>query len=107
MNNNARIAALEDRVSRLESLLQPKTRVSIVHDSSEAYEGPRGGIRLLMDKGFFNEKRPLGAVRAAFAENGYHYSRQSVHEALAFLSKPTGPLVALKEGGVKIYVNRK
>lgn len=69
--------------------------------------GATGGIRFLLRDGFFKEKRDLGQTRKGLGEHGYFYSRQAVHAALSGLSKVRGPLVALKEGRGKVYVERK
>jgi hypothetical protein len=71
------------------------------------YSGPTGGVRYLISNKFFKEKRDLAVVRGRLAQENYYYSRQAVHEALKALSKSSGPLVALKEGRHKTYVERK
>ena len=79
---------------------QPKVK-------TDDYSGPTGGVRYLVSDEFFKEKRDLATVRERLAREKYHYSRQAVHEALKALSKLSGPLVALKEGRHKTYVERK
>lgn len=69
--------------------------------------GATGGIRFLIRDGFFAGKKDLGEVRKGLGNQGYFYSRQTVHDALSRLSKPKGPLVTLKEGRGKVYVERK
>jgi len=71
------------------------------------FAGATGGVRLLLSKGYFKNKRDLPGVRKELSSNGYHYSSQAVHKALKSLSKVTGPLIALKEGGRYYYVERK
>lgn len=100
----------EDRIHELEKSI-------LTHDSGHKskkvsigenkYTGPTGGVRMLLDNGFFKIKRSLSDVRKNLSDNGYYYSRQAVHEALKILSGKTGPLVSLKEGKGKLYVERK
>lgn len=71
------------------------------------YSGPSGGIRLLLDKGFFENKKGFSSIREELKSNNYHYPRQSVNSALTRLSIKSGPLVVLRESGRKIYVERK
>jgi hypothetical protein len=87
--------------------IMPSLKISNEIFKKENYAGPTGGTRLILKEGFFKEKRGLADVRTQLSQNGYHYSRQAVHEALKVLSKSTGPLVALKEGKNKLYVERK
>lgn len=78
---------------------------SIVVDN---YSGPTGGVKFLVkEKKFFKTQKNLAAVRMELSNNDYHYSRQAIHESLKTLSKPSGPLVSLKQGKNKVYVERK
>ena len=98
----------ERRILILEG--KPKTPQEIKHKDAknEKYSGATGGIRYLISKKFFKEKHDLSTIRGKLSQEGYHYSRQAVHEALKTLSKTSGPLVALKEGKRKTYyVDRK
>jgi hypothetical protein len=70
-------------------------------------KGPTMGIRQLVSRGYFAERKKLSEVRSALAKNGYHYSVQAVDIALRRLGKRNGPLVLLKEAGRNLYVNRK
>lgn len=101
-----RIEQLEARVAALEGRHE-SGKNSQLNPAKKTYAGPRGGVRLLINQDFFITKRRLGEVREQLVDNGYHYARQSVHEALTALAKPNGPLVALKDGAGKAYVNRK
>lgn len=103
------IINLIKRVEKLEATVFASSTKKFVSRSKKElnYEGPTGGIKILIDKGFFNTKRTLAEIRAKMAENSYHYSIQAAQTALNRLSKLTGPIVALKEGGKKAYVKRK
>ncbi len=98
------------RILTLEKGLARKTLNKAIKDfgvASTDYSGPTGGVRYLISMEFFKEKRDLASVREQLSREDYHYSRQAIHEALKVLSKSTGPLVALKEGKRKSYVERK
>lgn len=71
------------------------------------HKGATGGIRLLIDEGFFNKKRFFGDICDALATRGYHYSKQAFQEALTRLSTKKKVLVALDEKGKKVYAIRK
>ena len=72
------------------------------------YTGATGGIRLLADESFFDQKRQFNEVRKALEDKEYHYSKQAVQAALNNLSTFKGNvLVALNEKGRKLYAKRK
>lgn len=107
--NQGDLQRIMQRLERLEAAVfgnsaAPKKGVLV---DSKGYSGLPGGIRLLVDEGFFDSPQALNPVRNALASRGYHYSRQAVHNSLARLVKQTGPLVALKKGPVKTYAKRK
>jgi len=100
----------EKRIFTLEgsSAMKASGKVTKISNTERVdYSGPTGGTKYLISKGFFKEKRDLASVREQLSQDGYHYSRQAAHEALKILSKSAGPLVALKEGKRKTYVERK
>jgi len=101
------IKALEARVARLEDAVFVKKAKPSLVKKSESYSGATGGVRFLIAKEFFKEKRKLGDVWDALTKNGYHWSRQAVDMALKGLSSRRGPLVLLKEGGHNVFVRRK
>lgn len=102
-----RLRVLEERVLVLERQTRGNISTRRVVEEKDKYTGPTGGIKFLIDKGFFKEKRGLSTVRKKLQENGYNYSRQSINAALGRLSKQSGQLVALKEGKLKEYAERK
>lgn len=107
MNQEKLLTTLEQRIVRLEKAVFGGGRKSPQAKPAKDFSGATGGIRFLISKGVFKKKHGLSAVRAALSDNGYHYSRQAVHVALNNLSTHGGPLVSLKEGGHKVYVERK
>lgn len=104
---NTTIDSIEQRLKRLEAAVFGKREMKQVGGRKPDYSGATGGVRFLISKGHFKKKLGLGEVIAALAEHEYHYSKQAVHEALNRLAGKGGLLVALKEGGKKIYVKRK
>lgn len=99
---------IKDIINRLEKLervvfSEGKKRVSV---KKEKFVGPTGGMRLLVSKSFFKTKRSLSEVKNKLAEEGYYYSLQAVQNALNRLSAGD-LLVALRENGKKVYVERK
>jgi hypothetical protein len=111
--DNKILKKIDERLSRLEEAIfarGPKSRSKLDqsgHSKPSHFKGATGGVRLLISKNFFGQKKPLAGVRAALAENGYHYSLQAVDVALRRQASRTGPLTVLKEHGKNFYVNRK
>lgn len=73
----------------------------------DSFSGPTGGLRFLISKNYFTKKRSLAEVKKEMEKNSYIYSDQAVQMALGRNSKVGGPLVSLKDGGKKAYVERK
>jgi hypothetical protein len=105
--NKKEIINMAKRIEKLEAAVFGLGLKRVVTLKKNNYKGPTGGIKFLIDKGFLNNKQPLAGIRAKLSENGYHYSIQAAQTALNRLSKLGGPIVALKEGGKKLYVKRK
>ena len=102
---------LKDIVARLQKLERAVFRSgqkSPAVKSAGAYGGATGGLRLLIDRGYFVKKRAFGEIRKALEAKGYHYSPQAVQTPLNTLSSSaSGPLVAFAEKGRKMYARRK
>ena len=102
---------IEERLAKLESAVFGPDSKSIarlrVRSKMPGFSGATGGIRFLISKGVFKKKQGLAEVKTALSDNGYHYSRQAVHVALNNLTAKGAPLVTLREGGRKVYVERK
>lgn len=99
------------RLTRLEEYVFGTGNKEILKKKSKStkseFSGPTGGLRLLFSQDFFKEKRDFSEVRAELEKQGYHYSPQAVDVGLRRLSKLNGPLVVVKQGGKKIYRERK
>jgi hypothetical protein len=104
---NAFMKSTEQRLLRLETaVFGPKEKLGRIKPH-EPDKGPTGGLRVLIEQGFFKSKRSLSDSRSALGKQDYHYSTQAVDMALKRLSKRDGPLVSFKEGGKKLYAKRK
>lgn len=71
------------------------------------FAGLKGGLNLLISRGFFKSKRALSDTRQGLEKHGYHYSAPAIQTTLNRLSKRGGPLATFREGGKKVYVRRK
>lgn len=100
-------------ISRLEKLERAVFRsVSVTTSKADKdarkYKGATGGMRLLVDEGYFDKKRSFGEICKVLENNGYHYTKQAVQTPLNNLSYPKSKLlVALTEKGRKLYAKRK
>jgi len=76
--------------------------------SKKEFKGTTGGIRLLISKGSFkNRKKEFTEIKKELRENGYYSSLQAIQTALNKLSTPKGPLIKFKEGKKNYYAERK
>lgn len=105
--------ALKEIISHLERLERAvfrsgKETSDKAHQDPKKYKGATGGIRLLVDEGFFNKKRSFSEICKALEGKDYHYSKQAVQTPLNNLSSLKEKLlVAVTEKGRKLYAKRK
>ena len=106
---SAKTLTNEQRLARLEKAVfgQKKDKSTTRPTPGKNFEGPSGGVRFLVSQGFFRTQRDLADVRAALAKNDYHYVAPVVQTALNRQATRSGSLATFKEGGKKMYVNRK
>lgn len=71
------------------------------------YSGPKGGVRLLMERGYFKSKHSAQDVKTALEKEGYLYQAAVIQTALNRMVLKSGPLVNMKENGTKVYAERK
>ena len=97
------------RIERLEKAVFGELKKSSEEGQlkNDQFSGPTGGVRLLISKNYFSEKRSLADTRSELAGLEYHYSSQAINKGLNSLSSNKGPLVKLKEKGNNVYVNRR
>ncbi len=95
------------RLEKIESLLVEKKHAKTKENKSENFSGAKGGIRLLITKGFFSKKRNAPETKAELDKLEYFYNIQVVQTTLNRLSSKTGPLIAMSDKEKKIYVKRK
>jgi hypothetical protein len=104
----SRDISLDDLTKRIEKLERrvfgsnPQKDVSI-----EEFKGATGGLRLLLSRGFFDQRRTFAETKVELEKNGYHYSRQAVQTPLTRLSSVGEPLVSLTGKGRNAYAKRK
>lgn len=96
------------RIERLEKVVfADRAKPDAKKVDSKKYKGATGGVRFLIEEGFFNHKRLFGEVCDAASARGYHYSKQAIQEALTRLSTKEKILVAFEEKGKKVYAVRR
>ena len=103
----ASLTELESRIERLERAVFGKNGEKPATTRSGNFRGATGGLRFLISNGFFDQKRAFGEIKDALARHNYHYSKQAVQTPLNTLSKPGSLLVSFREGGKKVYAERK
>lgn len=106
-NTAALLRDIQNRVQKLERAVFAQRSRGMATAGVDTFKGATGGIRLLVDKGFFDCKRAFGEIKKALADNSYHYSKQAVQTPLNSLSRPGSLLVSFREGGKKVYAKRK
>ncbi|MBI4243212.1 MAG: hypothetical protein HY606_03900 [Planctomycetes bacterium] len=95
------------RLERLEKANFGSEKKNIPKNKLKKFEGPKGGILLLVAKEVFNRRRTVPEIKVELKKYGYDYRIQVVQTALNRLSQNKGPLTAFLEGGTKVYVKRK
>lgn len=96
------------RIEQLEKVVfADRAKPATKNADSKKYKGATGGVRLLIEEGFFNHKRLFGEVCDAVSARGYHYSKQAIQEALTRLSTKEKILVSLEQKGKKVYAVRR
>lgn len=99
--------SINKRLERLEKVVFGEGAQKENGINKQQFKGAVGGIRLLVSRGFFRTKKNLSDVRKELEKHGYHYSSQAIDIGLRRLSKVNGPIVVLKQGGKKVYGERK
>lgn len=97
---------LKTRVEKLEKAVFGDNKKA-VRTKKQTYDGPKGGILLLVEKGALNSPTAASHIHKLLEENNYHYRIQVVQTALNRLAVSRGPLTAYKKDGKKVYVIRK
>jgi hypothetical protein len=108
MDDKTQIKEILTRLERLEKvvLTRAKEKIAVVA-KKENFSGAKGGLLLLVSKGYFSQRRSATEVKSELMKNEYDYSIQVVQTALNRLAKGKGELVAMKSEGKKVYVKRK
>jgi enolase len=104
---NIEIRALVKRVEKLEAAVFSKKVKPLKSGKDETTSGPKGGILILISKGFFSPERALDDVVQALRKAQYRYHKDVVRNALNRLSSKKGPLTKFREAGVTLFAERK
>lgn len=107
MHKKTDLDNLADRVERLERAVFGSKVRGALKSSGGTFSGLKGGITLLISKGFFSRKRTATETKEQLATHGYHYVRQAIQTTLNRLATVRGPLVTVREENIKYYVIRK
>jgi hypothetical protein len=103
-----RLKTIEQRLDKLEkAVFGPKPKTAKPKAGKEEYSGLKGGLLFLVSRDFFKTKRALATITKELEKHGYHYQAGAIQTTLNRLSKRSGPLTSLKEGGHKVYVRSK
>jgi len=110
--NNEDLKNLDLKIRNLESrILVLESRISEIKKSKEingkVFSGPKGGILLLLNEGFYKNKKSATETQLELEKRNYFYKRQVIQTALNRLSGAKGVFVALTENNIKVYVERK
>lgn len=108
--NDKELKLIVERIAKLEEAIFGSTKKTPLRKPisvDKRFTGISGGIRFLVTRDFFNNKRSLSDIRDELGKYGYYSSIQAVQTALNRFSRPGGILVAFKEGGKKVYAKRK
>lgn len=103
----ARIEAALSGQSATQDSQKGRRSKAVKGKNDEDYSGATGGIRLLISKGFFKQRRQFAEIKSTLQADGYLYSKQAFQNAVARLAKVGGPLTAIKQGKNKVYAERK
>ncbi len=97
------------RLDKIESVLfaVKNKKVAPTEKPEQVYIGPKGGILLIIKKGYFDKRRNPGEVASELEKNNYNYQLQVVRNTLNRLSTTKGPLTRLTFAGKLVYVKRK
>lgn len=108
MDQTEEIKDIISRIEKLESaVFQRKSKEVLINTKVQNFVGTKGGILLLLSKGYINQLRSALDVKNELAKDKYFYSIQVIQTALNRLSKEKGPIVSMRDSGKKFYVKRK
>ena len=113
MNGKKMDEELKKRLDRIEERLAKLEGESIVAAKADkpvnaSYTGLAGGLRLLLDNGFFNEPKTVDAIIEELNREGYYNTPAGVSSTLSMtFVKSQKTLTRLKEGRKWAYVKRK
>lgn len=101
-----RVDDLEARLAKLESAIVVDDAVN--KPAKVSYTGLAGGLRMLIDNGFFSEPKTIDEIIAELNREGYYNTHAGVSSTLSMtFVKSQKTLTRLKKGSKWAYVKRK
>lgn len=94
--DDTRFTDFEERLGRLEEAVFGGNKE--VKAPPKKFDGATGGIRLLIEEGFFDEPKLISEVRERLKAEGYHYGDSTIAMGLVALVKQRS-LVRFKQEG--------
>lgn len=83
-STDERFSKIEKRLQKLENAVFKKSKTFKKQGKpSSDYTGLIGGMRLLVDNGFFRKSRELKEIFNELKRENYHYSKASISKSLA------------------------
>ncbi len=99
-----RLDDLDSRLQKIEKMLFTEKKPL----KKSNYSGLSGGMRLLIDNGFFATPHEYREVNEELKREGYHYPLPSISKTLSVdFSNKQKVLTRIKEGTIWKYVKRK
>lgn len=97
---------LDARITKLESAMTLDENKGKL--SKASYSGLAGGLRLLIDNGFFDQPKTIDEIIAELNREGYYNTHAGVASTLSMtFVKKQKTLTRMKEGSKWAYVKRK
>jgi hypothetical protein len=99
-----------NRICALENTQKKKNNVTgeeKKNQNQKNYSGPKGGVLLLLDRGFFKDRKTVDDVHNALEKEKFIYKKDVARTTLNRLANSKGPLVKINENGKKFYAQRK
>ena len=104
---NKRFAEIEKRLRKLEEAIFTY-KLPEKKKGSQYYKGATGGIRLLIDDGFFKTPKSVKEIILELKREGYHYPDTSIFKILSVdFTNREKTLNRIREGRIFKYVIRK
>jgi len=105
-SNEDKISEIIKRLNALEKIVFSENKKPLFKNLD--FKGLRGGMRLLIKNGFFDEPKMVKEIEDELKREGYHYPRPSISKVLSVdLTNKQKILNRLKKNEQWMYVIRK